>query len=510
MLAYIISVVGIVAFSILRLIHNSSKPGVRDLPGPWLAKYTDLLRVYWAWKGDSWITFQRLKKEYGNAVRIGPNTIMLSEQGQFDKILGFKEDFVKSDAMKVWTPMQDGKPVGSIVSTRDRKVHANLKRPIAGIYSMSNAITFEPGVDDTIKYFLKRLDETFMTGSNAGKSCDIDNWVQYFAFDVVGEFTLSSRLGFLEKGLDIDGMLHDLNNEIAYRGLVQNMPVLDRWLRKNPIYTYLKSPTNKFVLRARSLIQARLSEVKHAGHPDFMDRFLEAQKQYPGIVSNEVLGQYVATNFLAGSDTTAVVMRTILYYTIRTPGVLAKVREELDNSGTTYPVPYKTAQHLPYLDALIREAMRIHFIASFLLERVVPASGYTLPNGIKLSQGTIVGMNPWTLNFDEEIWGPEPDSFKPDRWLKGESEETEIFEKRLAVMKHNDFSFSYGPRVCLGRHIATLEIWKVMPTMLGLLDMEFVHPEREWKVEGYFFARQSDMDMRLKWREGVNREFYIE
>lgn len=293
------------------------------------------------------------------------------------------------------------------------------------------------------------------------------------AFDVVGEFTLRTRFGFLEQGHDIDGMLDDLNTEFAYRGLVQNMPMLDQWLRKNPIYVYLKSPTNKFILRARSLIQARLSQEKQTGRPDFMDRFLDAQKQHPGIVTNEILGGYVASNFLAGSDTTAIVMRAILYYTLRTPGVLAKIREELEMSVTTYPVPYKTAQQLPYVDATIREAMRMHFIGAMLLERIVPASGYTLPNGIKLSQGTVVGMNPWTLNFDEEIWGPEPDSFKPERWLQGEGEAKEVFEKRLAVMKHNDFSFSYGPRVCLGRHIATLEIWKVIPTMFGLLDVSF-------------------------------------
>jgi hypothetical protein len=84
--------------------------------------------------------------------------------------------------MKVWRAIQDGKPVDGIASTQDKKVHANLKRPVAGIYSMSTAVTFESGVDDTIKYFLKRLDETFMSGSNKGKSCDIDNWVQYCKF----------------------------------------------------------------------------------------------------------------------------------------------------------------------------------------------------------------------------------------------------------------------------------------------------------------------------------------
>jgi cytochrome P450 len=268
-------------------------------------------------------------------------------------------------------------------------------------------------------------------------------------------------------------MLNDLNTEFAYRGWVQNMPVLDQWLKKNPIWTYFKAPTNKFILKARGLIQARLTQEKASGRPDFMDRFLEAQKLHPNIVTPQVLGGYVATNFLAGSDTTAVVMRAILYYTIRTPGVLQKLRNELDNSGIAYPVSYKTAQALPYLDAVIRESMRIHFIGSILFERVVPASGYTLPDGTKLPAGTVIGMNPWTLNFDEEIWGADTEAFKPERWLQAPGEEKEVFEKRLAVMKHNDFSFSYGPRVCLGRHIATLEIYKVMPTVLGLLDVSY-------------------------------------
>lgn len=81
--------------------------------------------------------------------------------------------------MKVWQVVQDGKSIGGIAAAQDKNLHSNLKRPVAGIFSMSTAVTFEPGVDDTIKYFLKRLDESFMSGPNSGKSCDIDNWVQY-------------------------------------------------------------------------------------------------------------------------------------------------------------------------------------------------------------------------------------------------------------------------------------------------------------------------------------------
>jgi cytochrome P450 len=295
------------------------------------------------------------------------------------------------------------------------------------------------------------------------------------AFDVVGKFTLNRHLGFLEQGTDIDNMLQELHEEFTYRALVGSMPWMDKVLAKNPIYLWLKSPNNKFIKRSKNLIMERLSDKKHTIHNDFVDRFLDAKKAHPDIVTPPVLAGYVATNLLAGSDTTAVVMRSVLYYVLKTPGVLQRLRDELDMSGTEYPVPFKTAQKLPYLDAVIREAMRIHFIGSILLERVVPTQGFELPSGQRLAPGTVIGMNPWTLHFDESIFGKDTESFIPDRWLPQEGESDDLYQKRFALMKHNDFSFSYGPRVCLGRHIATLEIYKIMPTMFGLLDVSITN-----------------------------------
>jgi cytochrome P450 len=246
---------------------------------------------------------------------------------------------------------------------------------------------------------------------------------------------------------------------------------LDNWLAKNPIYVWLKRPSSKLVLRARELIASRLRDEKHVAGTDFMDRFLEQKRQHPGIVDDQVLVGYVGTNIIAGSDTTAVVLRSILYYTLKTPGVLQRIREELHDSGTEYPVPYQTATALPYLDAVIREAMRIHPIGVVILERIVHDGGLQLQSGHKLEPGTIVGMTPWTLHFDESIFGKDPEIFNPDRWLQQSGESDEAYQQRFASMKHNEFSFSYGPRVCLGRNIATLEIYTVMPTLLGLFDV---------------------------------------
>lgn len=81
--------------------------------------------------------------------------------------------------MKVWRQVVNGKPFTTITSTQDKAEHAKLKRPIAGLYSNTNVLTYQPRVKETIKYFLKRLDEEFMQGKNAGRRCDMDNWIQY-------------------------------------------------------------------------------------------------------------------------------------------------------------------------------------------------------------------------------------------------------------------------------------------------------------------------------------------
>lgn len=79
-----------------------------------------------------------------------------------------------------------------------------LKKPIAGIYSMSNVVSFEPYVDSTISVFFDRLDQLFV---QTGGVCDLGVWLQMFAFDVMGEITFSKRLGFLERAEDVDGIM---------------------------------------------------------------------------------------------------------------------------------------------------------------------------------------------------------------------------------------------------------------------------------------------------------------
>ena len=92
-------------------------------------------------------------------------------------------------------------------ATQDEDLHRTLRRPIAGIYSMSNIMSFERYVDSTMRVFFEQLDKLFV---QTGDFCDLGVWLQMFAFDVMGEITFSKRLGFLESAKDVDGIMESI------------------------------------------------------------------------------------------------------------------------------------------------------------------------------------------------------------------------------------------------------------------------------------------------------------
>lgn len=203
---------------------------------------------------------------------------------------------------------------------------------------------------------------------------------------------------------------------------------------------------------------------------DFLARFLEAQKEHPNIVTANQIFSYTVSNVNAGSDTTAISLRAILYYTLKNPRVAEKLnlelRTALQEGRISLPVSWKQSQEeLPYLDAVIKEALRLHPAVGLLLERIVPEGGLQLPNGPYLPAGTIVGANPWIIHR-HACFGKEVDSFVPERWLQGEGESDRDYHNRKQQMLRATFTFGAGPRTCIGKNISLLEMYKLIPSLL--------------------------------------------
>ncbi|KAH7059039.1 cytochrome P450 [Macrophomina phaseolina] len=504
---------------VAHFILNYFTPGVRTIPGPFLAKFTNLWRFYDVWKGRNDLTLNALHHKYGDNVRLGPNVVSIKNMNDIKVVYGINSGFYKSKFYAVQQQMANGKPTVTLFTSLSEQWHANIKRPIANAYSMTTLTDFEPFVDNMIALMFSRLDALFATTTNTSSHdrpppiCPLFDWLQFYAFDVIGELTCSHDLGFLSTGRDMSNIIRDLNATMDYNALVGQLPWLDHLLIKNPLRQLLlgaNAATGPVARFARARLDERLLErEKGVEKPrrDFMARFFEAKETHPAVVDDKQVFSYVVTNVFAGSDTTAISLRAVIYYVVKHPRCYERLMRELGGARAGGRLgecaTWRQSQELAYFDAVVKEALRLHPAVGMLLERVVPEGGFRLESGAFLPEGTIVGASPWVVHRDARIFGEEPDRFVPERWLQKKGESRAGWDARLQRMTRATMTFGMGPRTCIGKNISLLEIYKLLPSLFLRYDIQLVDPKAEWKITNSWFARQEGVEFHLTRRMDV-------
>lgn len=212
----------LLAFVVVRLLHNKFRPGLSSIPGPPLAAWTGLWRFFDVQKGTAHLTAIELHKRYGPLVRIGPNHVSVGDPREIANIYGLTKGYTKvrclrtapctdTDSWKTaFYPIQSiswhKKPQMNIFSTRDELYHRDQKRAIATAYSLTSLLAKEDAVDSCSTLFMEKLGAF----ADEKRPVDLGQWLQYYAFDVIGEFSFAMKLGFLEKGADVDGMMETI------------------------------------------------------------------------------------------------------------------------------------------------------------------------------------------------------------------------------------------------------------------------------------------------------------
>jgi len=256
---------------------------------------------------------------------------------------------------------------------------------------------------------------------------------------------------------------------------------------------------------ARSLIDARLSKSMD-GRSDMLASFARHGLSKDDLFSEAIL------QILAGSDTTATAIRSTMLYLIAHPRVYTKLQAEIDatvsSDATVFSgsargvVQDTTLRDLPYLQAVVREGLRVHPPVTDVVPKLVPKDGDTVSVEGKqyyLPGGTNVSYNAWGVNHDKAMFGADADFFRPERWLL---EDNELNQEQLNAMRRTtEMIFGYGKYQCLGKPIAWLEITKVIfevgclhaTVMMILTYVQFLRhfdwalatPEKPWRSTNY-------------------------
>ncbi|KAF2034608.1 cytochrome protein [Setomelanomma holmii] len=499
--AILLAVVSGSCYVLYSLIWESFISLARSVPGPKGGRLSRLWFYRKVRNGSFHHENIALHEQYGPVVRVAPGFFSISTPEK--AIYGIGSNFPKSDWYQGWKhPSPDR---WTLFPDQDIKRHAETRKRFQGLYSMSSLLSYESYVDDCIDIFLGKLDQF----AKSGQSMDLVHWFQCYAADVIAEITYSERFGFLDNGEDVAGTMAALDKSMSYSTLVGIYPKLHPYLyavlEKIPGSgaagrTYLMSfvqrkIAERNVAREKGNYEPKAKELEDGLAPkDFLDKLTDAKEQDPDKVTPYHIFMMGLSNIIAGADTTAVSLSGILYYLITSPKSLAKLRREIEEHGRIDKrVTFADSQEMPYLQAVIKEALRMHSATGLPLWRVVPQGGVQIGE-YWLPPGSNVGVNSWVAHYDKSIFGEDAHVFRPERWLEAKNASAD----KLKVMEASYMPFGLGSRTCLGRHISTLEMNKLVPEIVKKFDLALGMPKEDWKTINYWFVKPERLPVTIR------------
>lgn len=492
-----------VAYLFSLAIYNRYFHPLKDFPGPFWASLTPLW-YYWAIISTNWEDYQLpIHQKYGPMVRLAPDHIQISDPAAIETIYGPKQNFLKSDFYNPFNAGISPRPDNFVV--KDDKMHTERRRAVAHIYTQSAVLEYEPCIDRVIELFEKRMEQF----STSGEVFDIALWMRKYTFDVIGEmfYGREQGFGFIRDNIDYNNwgkLLEVLTKPITAMAYVpyglKSLAMLNLLIFPGTRKGVLGFPT--VIKQSHEALKRRLDDME-AKRPintnDCLNKLIcvaNNKDQKSEFNMLDVVAEIFAIIF-AGSDTTATAIISIFYHLHMHPYALAKVREEIDaafsEARLSYPIRFNDANKLPYLRAVVNESMRIHPSLGLSLPRVVPPGGAHIC-GRFFPGGCEVAMNPNVVHFDRDIFGDNADQFVPERWIDGGS-------RAAANMERHLLQFGHGKRICIGRHIANTEMYKLLPAILHKYDFQLAEKNKEWTVHREWFQQQKDVFVRASRRQ---------
>ncbi|RAK96669.1 cytochrome P450 [Aspergillus ibericus CBS 121593] len=496
------------------LIYQVWLHPLASYPGPFVAKLTDLYSVVHAIRGDRHEDLYRLHQCYGGIVRIGPQRLSVLDAKALESIYGFQANVQKSQWYRTFYGT-------SIFNTIDRRVHSRKRRVMSQAFSNQALRGMEPHILSAIQVWCAVLGDQHpdkpvrVASSDPGawsRPKDMVHWSSCVIFDALGEICF---------GKTFNTSLSDANHfffplmalNVRITNICGQMPIL----RRLGVDKYLRSGTvadrKRQIDFSQQLLRTRLA-AEPTERRDIIYYLRQARdpETKQGYSETELMSEVVML-LGAGNDTTNAALTATFYFLAHHPTILARLSAEIRAvfAAADAIVAGPQLAQLAYLRACIEESMRLCPPVPADLPREV------LPGGLQVGTwhfpaGTVIGVPTYALHHSQEHFD-RPFMYDPSRWLLYGSEGTRdgegVSAEVLSRQRQAFVPFSLGPRGCIGRSVAMLELEVSIARVLWLYDLRLapgterlgVGPEGEYKIEDNFIIGKEGPVLQFRTRQ---------
>lgn len=399
-------------------------------------------------------------RQHGDFVplRLGATrALFINDPEAIEQVLGSSGIFVKSFAYRIIRPVVAN---GLLLSEGDFwKRQRRLVQPAFQRARMADAYT--PVIVEQT--------ERMLASWQAGEVRDVHADMMRLTSQVAGQAFFGADVS--ERADDVSHALMVANALLTARmdSLLAILP--DR----------LPTPANRKVREAVTRLDAVIYPMIErrrrslTSRDDLLSRLLAAQDEDGSQMTDTQLRDEVMTFFLAGHETTSLLLSWTLYLLSQHPGIQARLRNEMQTALDGQPPTLAELGNLPYLDAVLCETLRLYPPVWGMGRE--PVSDCEV-GGHPVAKGTSILFSQWVMHRDPRFF-ERAERFLPDRWLDG----LQKFLPRYAF-----FPFGGGQRICIGANFAMMEAGIILSMLLLRFSFEPV-PDHEVAVWPGFTLR---------------------
>ncbi|KAK7178815.1 Isotrichodermin C-15 hydroxylase 6 [Paraphaeosphaeria sporulosa] len=418
---------------------------------PWCTSTTLLRRIYsYLCKGD--------------VFRVSPNELSFASVTSWKAIYGpwpsGKSTFVKSPFYDMYGA---GFNTGCIGSERNPRKHAQMKRTLLPGFSARALAEQETIVQSCVDNFIAQL------GKNPEEGMNMTEWFEMVAFDILGEMAFGESFHCVDKG-EPHFWQQMISTHLWAITVADNMRryALVRWLGEKLLPALTVGVQRKHTGYSRARVASRLAS--KTDRKDFLTNVID--KVHSNEVSEEELTAHASTFVIAGGETVATALAAITYHLCKAPAVLRTMQTTIRSSFTSYEaINSVSCLQIPYLQAVINEGLRIYPPGAQGFPRVSPGAEV---DGKYIPAGTELYTSAWSVTHDPTNFN-KPNDFIPERWMDPNSQD----------IKEASQPFSLGPRGCVGKNFAYIEMSLILAKMLFMYDIKLVNDSLDWEESSH-------------------------